>query len=86
MSLISAPESFTFRKRPARMYVVRNDGFCYGRLCVTQPSGVIHEHDVATKRDYYERDDADAAQAFINAARRGNFEEPMASWRLEAST
>lgn len=67
----------TFNGKPAQIRVIRNDGFCWGRL-ITKRS----ERDVYTKRDYYEQEDLVAAQAFERAAKRGNIEPPAASWRI----
>jgi hypothetical protein len=76
--IFSPPYPFEFRKQPAQMYVVRNDGFCWGRIVLKDGTN----YDVATQRDHYERIDEEAAEAFMNKARRG-VEEPISSWRLD---
>jgi hypothetical protein len=68
----------TFKGQPAQLRVVRNDGFCWGRLVLK--SG--EELDIETGRDQYERADEDAAVAFENAAKRGNVEPAVGEYRI----
>lgn len=78
MALISAGYPFTFKRAPAVLHVIRNDGYCWGRIVQG-----LQEYDVQLKRrDVYDETDEDAARALINAAQRGHAEPPMASWRL----
>lgn len=76
--IISEAFPFTLKKQPAQMYVVRNDGFCWGRLVLEDGT----EYDVESKRDRYDYDDDEAAASFIYLAKRGMIEEPMSSWRI----
>ena len=68
--LISEPRTITFRRRPARLYVLRNNGYCWG--CIVDADG--HEWDVFTRTDWYDQDDEEALDAFERAAKRGRFE------------
>lgn len=77
MTIISDGYEFTFKRKPARMHVIRNDGFCWGRLVTADD-----EFDVSTRRDFYDYDDETAAEAFIRVAKTGRYEEPYASWRV----
>lgn len=79
MTLISEGIPATIRRRPALVHVVRNDGYCYGRVLFTDDNS---EHDVSTSRDWYDADDEDAAAAFVRKAERRPLEEPAASWRV----
>lgn len=65
---------FTYKGRPAQLRVIRNNGFCWGRI-VCKRGG---ELDVWTRSDQYERTD-EAAAAFIRAAKRGSVEPAVGS-------
>jgi hypothetical protein len=79
MSFISFGLNTTYKRQPAQIYVIRNDGFCWGRLVLKDGTNF----DISTSRDYYEHDDVSAAEAFERAMRRGKVEEPMASWTID---
>ena len=64
---------FTYEGKPAQMYVLRNDGYCWGRI-VTE-SG--QELDVTTEADHYDQEDEIAADAFIEAALGGAAEPAL---------
>ncbi|MCC6248470.1 MAG: hypothetical protein IT499_12040 [Rubrivivax sp.] len=64
----------TYKGRPALLFVLRNNGECWGRLVVGG-----EELDVCTTRDHYDDDDATALAAFERAARRGRV-EATAGW------
>lgn len=70
--LISEAFALKFNGRPANMRVIRNDGYCWGRLICLDGT----EFDVSTARDHYDDDDDKAARAFIRAAQRGNVDDP----------
>lgn len=71
--LISDPRDITFRRRPARLFALRNNGYCWGR--VIDADGA--QWDVDTAHDWYDYDDDDALDAFERAAKRGKV-EPLA--------
>lgn len=73
--LISASREVVHRGRRALLFVLRNNGECWGRLVV----GGKDELDVVTARDYYECSDEMALGAFERAARRGRI-EPAVGW------
>ncbi len=79
MALINFAFNTTYKRQPAQIYVIRNDGFCWGRLVLEDGTN----YDITTRRDYYEADDISAAEAFERAMRSGKVEEPMASWRID---
>lgn len=78
MSLISAPYPFTYKRQPAEMHVIKNDGFCWGIFVLKDGTNL----EVSTARDYYDSDEERAVDAFINAAKRGKATEPVVSWTL----
>lgn len=76
--LISQAFPLTYDRKPAQMRVLRNDGYCWGRLITADGAQL----DVATARDHYDDCDEDAAASFIRAAKRkpragrANYVEP----------
>ena len=80
--LISAPHAVRYKRRPAVLYVLRNNGYCWARLV----TGKTAEYDVFTRRDLYDEPDDYAAEVFMAAARRGNIEQPAGSMRLASHT
>jgi hypothetical protein len=72
---ISEPFPFTLAQKPARLYVLRNDGYCWGR--VIDHAGL--EWDVSTHHDYYGEPDEIAAEAFIRKAQRFQLQLPAGS-------
>jgi hypothetical protein len=76
---ISEPFPFTFQGAPARLYVLRNDGFCWGRIVRDNaPDGEEGAQlDVSTHYDQYDKADEDAAECLMDAARNGHA-EPIA--------
>jgi hypothetical protein len=70
---ISEATAFTYKGKSAEMYVLRNNGYCWGRVITSRGLQL----DVSTRRDHYDREDGDAANAFIRKAKRGGV-EPMA--------
>ena len=58
---------FVFRRKPATLTVMRNNGYCWGRIDAPHQSKPL---DVITARDWYEFPDEEAAQAFIRKAER----------------
>jgi hypothetical protein len=79
MSLWSDPFSFRLHNKPAVVYVVRNNGECWGRI-VTEGGT---EYDVSTRKDWYDQEDLSAAMAFANRA-RGEHLDPPAGWTGQA--
>lgn len=73
--LISAGRQIAYRGQRALLFVLRNNGDCWGRLVVDGGG----EFDVVTARDYYERSDEVALCAFERAAKRGRV-EPAVGW------
>jgi hypothetical protein len=69
--------NITYKGEPAKLYVMRNDGYCWGRV-VTKDG---EELDAITRKDYYDQEDEVAAVAFERAAKRGNVES-AAGWLL----
>lgn len=65
--LISHSRDITFRGKPARLYVLRNNGYCWGR--VVDDRG--NEWDISTQADHYDDTDEDALDAFQSASHRG---------------
>lgn len=62
-----------YKGKPAKLYVLRNEGECWGRLVTADA-----EYDVVTKRDQYDQPDDVAATAFARAAGQGTL--PPAGW------
>jgi hypothetical protein len=73
--LSSAGREMTYRGQRALLFVLRNNGDCWGRLVVDGDG----ELDVVTARDYCERSDEVALCAFERAAKRGRV-EPAVGW------
>lgn len=68
----------TIKGKPAQVRVVRNNGYCWGRVIFKDGK----EFDVSIQRDHYERIDEEAAASFERAAKRGKLLEPLGSWRI----
>lgn len=66
----------TFRRAPAVLSVIRNNGSCWGRLITAQ--GV--ELDVVTRRDWYDQGDEDALDAFERASRNPRCVSAACGW------
>lgn len=75
----STAVDFEYKGEPAKMAVLRNNGYCWGRIY--QGKECL---DVTIRKDWYDYSDEDAAQAFIRAARRESNVEPAAGWRTNA--
>lgn len=71
--LISHPRHLVLKRRAARLYVLRNNGYCWGRLIFDGGE----EHDIVTRADLYDRQDEEALDALERKARRSGFEEPL---------
>lgn len=71
----SAAVDFKFKGEPAKMAVMRNNGYCWGRIYQGDD-----RYDVTTRKDWYEYPDEDAIPAFIRASRRESNVEPAAGW------
>lgn len=72
--LMSKAYRTTYKKKPAKLYVYRNNGVCWGRLEVGN-----EQFDVVTRKDWYDYPDEDAASAFIKNVERGRV-EPAVGW------
>lgn len=73
--LISQAFRFTLKGAPADMRVVRNNGYCWGRIVF--PDRRRAQLDVSSRFDLYWRADDYAAEVFIRKALRGGT-EPIA--------
>jgi hypothetical protein len=71
--IISQPFEFVLAQQPARLYVLRNDGYCWAR--VVDSLGI--QWDVTTYHDYYGEPDEVAAEAFIRKAQRWQLQIPL---------
>jgi hypothetical protein len=71
--LISEGHEFSFRKQPATMTVLRNDGYCWGRIETADGQ----RFDVSTGKDWYDYDDESAAEGFVRASRRSSNVDPV---------
>lgn len=69
---ISASIEFRFKDAPAHMYVLREDGYCWGRII--DATGA--QWDLHSQRDYYDEPDEDAANAFIRRSHIRRLIEP----------
>lgn len=65
-----------YRKQPASLSVMRNDGYCWGRLITAGGEKL----DVFTRRDHYEENDTDALEAFERAARNPRCVDKAEGW------
>lgn len=61
--LISESRAITFRGKRATLCVLRNNGYCWGRITCGR-----EQYDVETEDDQYDEDDLDALHAFAKAA------------------
>lgn len=73
--LISQAFPFKLKGAPAEMRVLRNNGYCWGRVIFTDRRRA--QLDVGSRLDLYEQDDVYAAEVFIRKALRGGA-EPIA--------
>lgn len=69
----------TYRGKPALLYVIRNDGFCWGRVVLPDGTNL----DVNTAADHYHRDDESALDAFERATKHTHKVEPAVGWPME---
>jgi hypothetical protein len=63
--LLSHPRTINFQGKPATLRVLRNNGFCWGRLSLED--GTVH--DVESDEDWYDDEDEDALDAFESVLR-----------------
>lgn len=68
----------TFKGKPARLWVMRNNAYCWGRIVV---KGQKRELDVVPRRDCYNDDDDSAAATMERVAKRGRVETAL-SWPM----
>lgn len=73
----SASKAITYQGKPARISVMRNDGFCWGRIRLADDGTQL---DVTTRRDQYDEPDEVALAAFIRASQRPQRVEPAVGW------
>lgn len=74
----SGPFPFKYKGQPAQLYIMRNNGVCWGRMVLKTGE----EFDVSTARDHYDSLDSDAAVAFINKVRRTGHDGPAMAWPI----
>jgi hypothetical protein len=68
--ILSDEFPFTFRSKPAKLRVVRNNAYCWAEAWVTVSSNKKTErYSISTRADHYDEADEEAAEAFIRAAR-----------------
>lgn len=76
--MISHAVPFTYKGQDAQMRVLRNNGYCWGRMVLADGTEV----DVSTNTDHYDDTDTEAAEAFIRAARFARCRSaPATTWR-----
>ena len=73
--IASTPRPITYRRQPATLTVMRNDGFVWGRL----RQGAL-QLDVTTRKDRYWEHDEDILDAFERASRNPNCVEDACGW------
>lgn len=71
----SNARDITIQGKPGRLSVIRNNGYCWGRIRFAGKDE--KQLDVFTKRDHYERTDEEALDSFERAAKRGQVEEAV---------
>lgn len=71
----SNARQITFQGKPATLYVIRNNGECWGRLVAGG-----EQFDVSANQDLYDEDDEWALDLFEEAAKLGSNVEPAISW------
>jgi len=77
----STPYRVTVKGQPVELYVMRNDGECWGRILPT----VGPELDVSSRVDVYDWSDEDAASMLLRRAQRGHT-EPAAGWPMRTES
>lgn len=73
----SASRAITHDGKPAQLSVIRNDGYCWGRIRFQDDREP--QLDVMTRKDCYDDDDTAALDTFERAAKRGRV-EPAVGW------
>jgi hypothetical protein len=76
--IASDPIPVTIKGRAAQMRVIRNSGFCWGRIIY--PDNM--EADVHPQRDFYNWTDEEAVRAMERHANRKGTTEVLGSWRF----
>ena len=71
--LISEPFPFVLKGESANMYVLRNDGYCWGRIKFDSSPDQLDVPSLL--KDYYDSPDDEAAAAFIRLAHNGKTED-----------
>ena len=77
--ICSEPFHYTLRGRPINLFILRTDGYCWGRIVLASGENFDVE-DIDS--DMYDWDDAGAAELIVNHVRAhgDNALEPTNSW------
>lgn len=75
---LSHTTPIAFRGERAQLTILRNDGYCWGRIVTSTGKNF----DVQTEEDWYDLDDADAMDAAEEAAKDPANVSPAQGWPL----
>ena len=69
--------TFTYKGKPATLCVMRNNGYCWGRIVCQDGTqwDVMHIH-----KDMYEQPDEDVLEAYIRLSRNPKCVNPAVGW------
>lgn len=75
--IASDPVAFTFQGFDAYIYVIRNDGYCWGRIVRVDGAKFDVMH---IRKDMYDEEDEYIIEKYIALARNPKYVKPAVGW------